>query len=173
MSLTSNETPAGGIPGQDTNESGLYMSVAVLTYNSQRTLEKCLKAVLCQGYNRSQLDIFLLDAGSKDRTLEIAEGFGLPVHTEVGCTRGRARNLCIEHAKAEILVMLDSDIVIPRGWLSLVAEHFGNPEVGEVASPYYTPVPTTSILQKVIYYATSGWEVHVKGARSREDWVSG
>jgi glycosyltransferase involved in cell wall biosynthesis len=148
------------------------MSIGILTCNSERTLRKCLKAVLSQEYDRDQLDLFVLDAGSKDKTLEIAREFGVQVYSEAGCTRGRARNLCIEKAKAEILVMLDSDIIIPKGWLSLVAKHFADPEVGEVASPYFTPVPTSSILQKVIYYVTSGWEVHVKGAMRREDWVS-
>jgi glycosyltransferase involved in cell wall biosynthesis len=149
-----------------------YMSVGILTYNSERTIGKCLKAVLSQEYDRDFLDIFLLDAGSKDRTLEIARELSVQVYSEAGCTRGRARNLCIEKAKAEILVMLDSDIIIPKGWLSMVANHFADPDIGEVASPYFTPVPSSSILRRVIYYLTSGWEVHIKGALERENWVS-
>jgi hypothetical protein len=68
--------------------------------------------------------------------------------------------------------MLDSDIVVPKGWLSKVQNHFGDPEISEVASPYYTPVPESGLLQKVIYFLTSGWEVHSKGALERENWVS-
>jgi glycosyltransferase involved in cell wall biosynthesis len=148
------------------------MSVGILTYNSTRTLTQCLKALLAQGFEREGLDVFLVDAGSTDGTLQIAQEFGVQVYSEPGCTRGRGRNVCIEKAKSEILVMLDSDIIIPRGWLALVRKHFADPEISEVASPYYTPVPKSNMLRKVIYYLTSGWEVHEKGALERENWVS-
>jgi len=148
------------------------MSVAILTYNSTRTLRLCLKALFAQGFKMDDLDVFLVDAGSTDGTLQVAKEFGVQVYSEPGCTRGRGRNVCIEKAKSDILVMLDSDIIIPSGWLARVQEHFANPEISEVASPYYTPVPKSSMLQKVIYYLTSGWEVHLKGALERENWVS-
>ncbi len=147
-------------------------SVGILTYNSGKTLSKCLKSVVSQGYARSSLDIFIVDAGSRDDTLRIAEEFGVIVYSERDCTRGRGRNICIEMAKEELLVMLDSDIVIPPGWLAKVEAHFRDPELSEVASPYYTPEPATGMLKKIIYRLTSGWEVHVKEARRIEDWVS-
>jgi glycosyltransferase involved in cell wall biosynthesis len=148
------------------------MSVAIPTYNSARTLRLCLKALLAQGFNPEDLDVFLVDAGSTDGTIQIAKEFGVRVYSEPGCTRGRGRNVCIEKAKSDILVMLDSDIIIPRGWLSQVRDHFTNPEISEVASPYFTPVPKSGMLRRVIYYLTSGWEVHSKGALERENWVS-
>ncbi|MDG6950024.1 MAG: glycosyltransferase family 2 protein [Nitrososphaerota archaeon] len=147
-------------------------SVGILTCNSGKTLRKCLKSVLSQGYARSSLDIFLVDAGSRDETQRIAEEFGVLIYSEIGCTRGRGRNICIERAKEEILVMLDSDIVIPPGWLAKVEVHFRDPELSEVASPYFTPEPATGMLRKIIYHLTSGWEVHVKGVGRIEDWVS-
>jgi glycosyltransferase involved in cell wall biosynthesis len=148
------------------------MSVGILTYNSGRTIRLCLKALFCQGFRREDLDVFFVDAGSSDATLDIAREFGVQVYSEPGCARGRGRNVCIQKAKSDILVMLDSDIVIPKGWLLKVKGHFADPEVSEVASPYYTPVPNSGLLQRVIYYLTSGWEVHSKGAMVRENWVS-
>jgi glycosyltransferase involved in cell wall biosynthesis len=148
------------------------MSVGILTNNSGRTLRLCLKALFSQGFDRKELDVFLVDAGSSDGTLETAREFELQVYSEPGCTRGRGRNICIEKAKADILVMLDSDIIIPRGWLQKVWQHFVDPEVSEVASPYYTPVPKAGIVQKVIYYLSSGWAARHLGALERENWVS-
>lgn len=163
------ESDAESQRGFDT--SSPRFSIGILTFNSGKTLRKCLKAVFAQGYDIGDLDVFLVDAGSKDDTLEIAEEFGVLVYSEDGCTRGRGRNICIEKAKAETLVMLDSDIVIPRGWLLKVEEHFGNPAISEVASPYYTPEPASGLIKKLIYFLTSGWEVHTKGALEREDWA--
>jgi glycosyltransferase involved in cell wall biosynthesis len=148
------------------------MSIGILTYNSGRTLALCLRAILRQGYPRDSLDIFIVDAGSTDDTLEIATDLGIQIYSEKGCTRGRGRNICIEKAKSELLVMLDSDIVIPKGWLSMVESHFQDQSLDEVASPYFTPKPRSGLVQNVIYYLTSGWEVRSKGALERENWVS-
>src|SRR5207302_2140178 len=140
----------------------------ILTLNCGRTLRMCLKALFSQGFERNELDVFLVDAGSFDTTLQTAKEFELHVYSEPGCTRGRGRNICIEKARADILVMLDSDIIIPIGWLQKVWEHFADPEISEVASPYYTPVPKASIIHRVIYYLTSGWNVHYGGALEGE-----
>src|SRR5216683_4291834 len=81
------------------SEAGLLkpeMSVGILTYNSTRTLTQCLKALFAQGFEREGLDVFLVDAGSTDGTLQIAQEFGVRVYSEPGCTRGRGRNVCIE-----------------------------------------------------------------------------
>lgn len=160
---------------QETESEGVKrprLSIGVLTFNSDRTLEMCLKSILRQGYSRDDLDIFLVDAGSTDQTLRMACDYGIQVYAEAGCTRGRGRNICIERARSDLLVMLDSDIVIPAGWLSAVERHFDDPSVMEVASPYYTPEPKSGFVKRLIYYLTSGWEVHVKGAQKRENWVS-
>ena len=146
-------------------------SVGILTYNSEGTLAMCLRAILGQGFPRDDLDVFIVDAGSTDATTRIAAEYGVQVYTEKGCARGRGRNICVERAKSDFLVMLDSDIVIPKGWLAMVEDSFKDPSVVEVSSPYYTPEPK-GLVKRVVYYLTSGWQVHTKGALRRENWVS-
>jgi len=117
--------------------------------------------------------LFIVDAGSKDETLKIAQESGVEIFSEPRCTRGRARNICIQRAKSEIIAIVDSDVVIPPGWLSAVETHFQDPTVSEVASPYYTLEPRSGgLVSRVIYYMTSGWQAHLKPALKRENWVS-
>ncbi len=52
----------------------LELSVIVLTYNEERNLPDCLKSV--KGWTK---EIFVVDSGSDDRTLEIAKKFGAAV----------------------------------------------------------------------------------------------
>ncbi len=51
-------------------DAKIYATVTVLTYNSERTLEACLRSVAAFD------EILVLDGGSTDRTLEIARSFG-------------------------------------------------------------------------------------------------
>ena len=148
------------------------ISIGIVTLNSGRTLRQCLKAVFSQGYARDKLDVFVVDAGSTDDTLAIAEDFEVSAYSEAGCTRGRARNICIQKARAEIFVMLDSDVVIPNGWLMAAEKYFTDPEVVSVSSPYFTPEPRGGVIRRVIYYLTSGYEFHTHRALKRENWVT-
>ena len=110
------------------------------------------------------------DAGSSDRTAEIAAEFGVPVYSDPGRSRGKGRNFFIRKAKADILVMVDSDEVLPPDWLETVQRLFSSPDVVEATGPYYTPEPNVGMVGKVIYELTSGWEFKSKAGRKRQDW---
>src|SRR5437660_8081960 len=102
MNRSESEFAAAPTTPSDNELAKPEMSVGILTYNSSRTLKHCLKALLSQGFARQNLDVFLVDAGSRDATLEIAREFGIQVYSEPGCRRGRARNVCIEKSKSDI-----------------------------------------------------------------------
>ena len=53
------------------------ISIVIPTYNSERTLSLCLGSIAEQDYPREKIEIIIADGGSKDRTLEIAEKFGV------------------------------------------------------------------------------------------------
>ena len=50
---------------------GKLVSVNIPTYNSESTLEQCLKAVKNQTYK--DIEIVIIDSYSKDKTLDIAK----------------------------------------------------------------------------------------------------
>ena len=83
------------------------VSVNIPTYNSESTLEQCLKAVKNQTYKN--IEIIIVDSYSKDRTLEIAKKFNAKV---IMC-KGKlleARILGTEKSKGEYVLLLDSKI---------------------------------------------------------------
>lgn len=49
-------------------------SIIVPTFNSAATLQACVESIICQTYNHYEL--VLVDGGSTDRTLDIANSFG-------------------------------------------------------------------------------------------------
>ncbi len=57
-----------------TPTTAIPLTVIVLTYNEEKNLQQCLRSV--SGWTES---IFVIDSGSSDRTVEIAENCGAPV----------------------------------------------------------------------------------------------
>ncbi len=91
--------------GEDKRGAGPLVSVNIPTYNSERTLERCLGAVRAQSCR--DFELIVIDAYSRDRTREIAESRGAVVVS----TRGlmAQRKLGIEKSKGEFILLLDSD----------------------------------------------------------------
>ncbi len=60
-------------------------------------------------------EIVLLDTGSKDKTVEIAESFGAKIyHSEWTGDFGAARNISLQHVTADWVLVLDADEVIAK-----------------------------------------------------------
>jgi glycosyltransferase involved in cell wall biosynthesis len=55
------------------------VSIIVAAYNSQDTIEECLKSILAQNYPRDFFEVIVMDGGSKDATVKIAEKFPIRV----------------------------------------------------------------------------------------------
>ena len=85
------------------------LSVCIIVKNEAALLGRCLNSI------KSAADeIVVVDTGSTDNTVEIAESMG----AKVVCTQWRddfawARNISIEHATGSWILWLDADDVVP------------------------------------------------------------
>lgn len=134
-----------------------FVTIAIITYNVKRTLRQCLESVFKLDYPRNKYEVIIVDAGSKDDTLDIARDFPVEkIIIEDECTRGRGRNICIQEARGEIIAMVDADEILPKDWLKHVVRYFEDSQVAHVAgaaSTYKTPVPKNlGKIGTVIYF---------------------
>ena len=88
------------------------LSFAVPCYNSEAYMEKCIESLLKGG---EEVEILIIDDGSKDRTAEIADRYASQyptivkaIHKENG-GHGSAVNTGIEHATGLYFKVVDSD----------------------------------------------------------------
>ena len=51
------------------------VSIIVAAYNSQQTIEECLKSILALDYPEGSIEVIVMDGGSKDATVKIAEKY--------------------------------------------------------------------------------------------------
>ncbi len=109
------------------------VSIIIPTYNSARTLEKCLDSIAAQDYPAEQMEIIVADAGSLDKTLEIAKSVK-KIYCKIVSNKlktGEAgKAAALRYARYEIVALIDSDNILPdSGWLSMMMEPFSDPEI--------------------------------------------
>jgi hypothetical protein len=99
------------------------LTVIVPVHNGRLQLPRCLDALRSSAF--TDFEVIVVDDCSTDNTREIAERSGARyVRTPYNMGPGGGRNLAARHAQGEILVFVDSDVVVPREALGIIAEDF-------------------------------------------------
>jgi len=87
------------------------VSVVVPTFNSERTIEICLRSVNEQSY--SNVEVIVVDSYSNDGTREIAEKLGVRIVTTKEKLLG-ARFKGLEESRGEFVLLMDSDQILEK-----------------------------------------------------------
>jgi glycosyltransferase involved in cell wall biosynthesis len=94
--------------------SKLRVSVVIPTLNEERDLPQLLESLKKQTFR--DFEIIVADAGSKDRTRQIAEEYGARVVD--GGMPGVGRNRGAAVAQGEYLFFFDADVILPEDFLA-------------------------------------------------------
>ncbi len=108
-----------------------YVSIIVPSLNEEPFIKKCLSSIKGQSIIQEYPHFFetiLVDSGSTDNTVTIAEPYvdkiiNVPIRGKL-----TARNLAIDQAKGNIIVSVDSDCYYPSFWLNTLLKPFNNLE---------------------------------------------
>lgn len=85
------------------------ISIAIATFNSERTLEKTLLSIKKQDYPQNKIEILIIDGGSIDKTREIAKKYGCIILHEPKKELINRKQMGLLNASGKFLVYLDSD----------------------------------------------------------------
>lgn len=118
-------------------------SVIIPAYNARHTISASLSALHQQSVPQSQIEIIVVDDGSKDGTGDLAAQMGATVlRLAKNSGQAAARNLGIHHAQGEIICFTDADCVPQPDWLAqLTAPLHANPAISAVKGVYGTRQP--------------------------------
>lgn len=137
------------------------ISVVVLTKNSEKFLEDCLKSIV----KNKPSEIIIIDYGSTDRTLEISKKYTNQIYHNV---RGVAfgRQLGAEKANKDLIAYVDSDIILP--------ENFFNRMLLEKKGGGYHAIQAQELSLKNATYWQWGEDQRRKRDKKpgEQDWVS-
>jgi glycosyltransferase involved in cell wall biosynthesis len=109
------------LPSQE--QAGPHLSVIVPVHNGRLQLPRCLEALRESSY--SNFEVIVVDDCSTDNTAQIIERFGARyLRTPRKLGPGGGRNLGVQHARGEIVVFVDADVVVRAQTLAQIAEDF-------------------------------------------------
>lgn len=133
-------------------EQQLTISLCIPTLNEEKTIGKEIIIFKSELMTRYPLldEIAVIDSGSIDNTLKVAESFGADVYLakdilpEMGEKRGKGENLwkAIYQLKGDIIVYIDADIknIHPRFVYGLIAPLLYHQEIKYVKAFYERPL---------------------------------
>jgi len=106
------------------------ISVLMPTLNREKIIGEALKSIREQDYPQNKIEIIIADAGSKDKTLEIAQKYGAKIYPNPLKTAEAGKAVALKHAKGDFIALIDSDNVLPtKNWLREMLVPFADPEI--------------------------------------------
>ena len=155
------------------------VSLILPIYNMEKFLERCVDSILAQTYKN--LEIILVNDGSKDRTDEICKKYVSLDKRVIYVSQKNgglcaARNTGLDHASGDYIIFIDPDDYVAANLVSDVVQTFKNSEeeldmvaygvhivkkdkeIGQIF--WEKSLTTKQILTRMLY--VTGWEVWCK-----------
>jgi len=102
-----------------------FVSAIVPVYNEERCVKDCILSLKSQTI---LVEIIIVDDGSTDRTVAVAQVLGVRVLRQTHKGPGAARNLGAHNAKGNILVLVDADMTFASDYVERLIEPIVNGE---------------------------------------------
>ena len=123
----------------------MKVSLVMTLLNEERSLRLLLDSVVAQ--TRPPDEVVIVDGGSQDDTMRLAESFKDRLHLRLlsvpGANISRGRNMAIAEARGEIIACTDGGVRLHADWLSKLVKPFETcPETDVVAGFFQADVYT-------------------------------
>lgn len=125
------------------------LSIIIPALNEEKYLPLLLESIKAQSFK--DYEIILADAGSKDKTIEIAKKYGCII--TLGGLPAKGRNEGAKVAKGDVLFFCDADVVLPENFFNKSLAEFNRRHL-DIASFCLSPFPKniiSSFLLNIFY----------------------
>lgn len=113
------------------------VSIIVAAYNSEQTIEECLKSILALEYPLDFIEVIVMDGGSKDSTVKKAQQYPVKV-VSIRLNAPAAYNYAMKITTHQVLGFIDADAKVEPQWLSKLVPHLEEPQVAGVSGSIET-----------------------------------
>lgn len=121
------------------------LTVVVLTYNSELTINACLDALVAQ--KRAGFKVLVVDDDSTDRTLELVESYSRVL--DIGVAKNgshniaKGRNIGLRTSGTKFVAFVDSDDSATTNWTDVILRTFENEPTLSLISGDLQPMTST------------------------------
>lgn len=113
------------------------VSIIVAALNSEQTIDECLRSIFELDYPKDSLEVIVVDGGSRDATVKIAEKYPAKV-ISTPLNAPAAYNYAMKIITNEVLGFIDADAKVEKEWLSKLVGHLSDPQVAGVSGSIET-----------------------------------
>jgi glycosyltransferase involved in cell wall biosynthesis len=135
------------VAAQPVSSAAVSISIIIPALNEERMIGRCLASLVKLAFARDRFEVLVVDNGSRDRTLEIAESFqdrlNVRVLQKTNVRISALRNLGARAAAGTILAFLDADCLAPEDWLDRIFELARADGAGVLGAHYLLPENST------------------------------
>jgi cellulose synthase/poly-beta-1,6-N-acetylglucosamine synthase-like glycosyltransferase len=137
----------------------MKISFSIPAYNEEHRIGRCLASVqkeIVRAGMENEVEIIVVNNASTDRTKEVALGFqSVKVVDETRKGLTFARQAGYEHSTGELIANVDSDTMLPPGWLDTVTEEFSrDTDLLALSGPFkYYDLSTVARFWVSVFYA--------------------
>ena len=124
-------------------EKKYKISIIIPAYNEEKFLPLCLESISNLDWPKEQLEVIVVDNGSIDKTVEIANSYNTVVLKNDNKNVSGLRNLGAEHAKGDILAFVDADCIVNTNWLKQAQVYFSQKDIAAWGGPPDIPDQST------------------------------
>jgi len=131
-----NKYSGKGYDNKGNMKNGNLVSIIIPNFNSSKTISKCLDAIFSSDYKN--FEIIIVDDKSTDNCLETIKNYPVRlIKNKKNLGAAYSRNAGAKSAKGEILVFIDSDVVVKKDTLGRILDDFKKmPYIGAVQTIY-------------------------------------
>jgi len=124
----------------DTTIDGVEPTVTVVIpmFNEGSAIVETLRSVLASDYPRDKLDVICIDDHSSDDTFEqastiaVGEPCVVVLRNDTNVGKRTSINLAVLRSQSELIVSVDSDVVVDRGAIRALVRRFTSPRIAAV-----------------------------------------
>ena len=145
-------------PGEDWDPPNV--SILVPVKNEERVIGRLLDAITKLDYPKENLEVVVVEDGSRDRTLEICGSFSQQYpwirvfHRDASIGKGDALNFAFNKSTGEVIATFDADDIPEPLAITKALRYFNDPEVGAVHGYHRTLNLQESIVARLAAYET-------------------
>ena len=155
-----------------TNFVLMKYSFVIPVYNRPNEIDELLQSLTTQSYK--DFEVVVVEDGSSVLCKEIVEKYSqclnVTYYFKQNSGPGKSRNYGVERAVGEYVIILDSDVVLPDGYLQAVdtelklnpCDAFGGPDS---AHPSFTPTQKAISYAMTSFFTTGG----IRGGKKKMD----
>src|SRR5689334_1736023 len=123
------------------------ISIIIPALNEEKMIGRCLESLTKLDFARERFEVILVDNGSRDNTLKIAESLQDRINIRIlqvtGVRISALRNTGARAAQGNILAFLDADCLAPHDWLERIYTLAPSDGAGVLGAHYLLPADSS------------------------------